>query len=158
MSKLYQEEQRLVKILHGETDNVIRERRELIKGWDLDKLKEENSEKYYEGSKKRLAFLDMLLIAQLERQEITDQQIREEVDTFMFEGHDTTSSALSFALYLLSRNEKCQELAYEEAVEFEGREQENMKYLEAVIKETLRLYPSVPFYSRRVMKEFMLGK
>lgn len=158
MSKLYREEQRLLKTLHGETNNVIRERRELIRGWDLEKLREETSGSYFEGSRKRLAFLDMLLIAQMEGQEITDLQIREEVDTFMFEGHDTTSSALSFALYLLSLNEKCQEKAYEEAVEFEGREQESMKYLEAVIKETLRLYPSVPFFSRTVRKDFKLGE
>lgn len=158
MSKLYYEEQRLLKILHTETIDVIRDRREMIRGWDLEKLKEETSGNYYEGSKKRLAFLDMLLIAQMEGKEISDLQIREEVDTFMFEGHDTTSSALSFALYLLSLHEKCQELAYEEAVEFEGREQENMKYLEAVIKETLRLYPSVPYYSRKVVKNFQLGE
>lgn len=136
---------------------MIRERRELIRGWDLEKLREETSGKYYEGSKKRLAFLDMLLIAQMEGQEITDEQIREEVDTFMFEGHDTTSSAFSFALYLLSLNEDCQDRAYDEAVEFEGREGESMPYLEAVIKETLRLYPSVPFFSRRALKDFQLG-
>lgn len=157
MSKLYREEKKLLKVLHGETNSLIRERREMILGWDLKKLKAETTGNNYEGSKKRLAFLDMLLIAQLEGYDITDQQIREEVDTFVFEGHDTTGSALSFALYMLSLNEDCQERAYEEAVEFEGREQEHMRYLEAVIKETLRLYPAVPGYYRHVMKDFQLG-
>lgn len=157
-SKLYAEEQKLLGVLHGETDNVIRERRIMIKGWDLEKLKAETAGNNYDGLKRRLAFLDMLLIAQMEGKDITDLEIREEVDTFMFEGHDTTSSALSFALLMLSQNEECQEKAYEEAVEFEGIEQETMRYLEAVIKETLRLFPSVPFYSRRVYKEFQLGK
>lgn len=156
-SKLHEEEQNLLKILHDETNNVIRERKDLIETWDLDKVREETEGSYFEGTKKRLAFLDMLLIAQKEGLKITDTQIREEVDTFMFEGHDTTSSALSFALYLLSLNEECQDLAYKESLEFEGKEQEHMVYLEAVIKETLRLYPSVPFFSRRVVKDFQLG-
>lgn len=33
-----------------------------------------------------------------------------------------------------------------------------LKYLEAVIKEILRLYPSVPFIQRKIVEEFMLGK
>lgn len=108
------------------------------------------------GSKKRLAFLDTLLIAQMEGSDLSDTDIREEVDTFMFEGHDTTSSAISFAIYLLSKHPEVQEKVYEEAVAMEGREKEPMKYLEAVIKETLRIYPSVPLYSRLLQEDYKI--
>lgn len=109
------------------------------------------------GGKRRLAFLDMLLISQLEGGELTDREIREEVDTFLFEGHDTTSSAMAFCIYLLSQHEDIQQRAYEEAVELQGHEKESMSYLEAVIKETLRIYPSVPFYSRKVQEDLQIG-
>lgn len=128
------------------------------------------------GRKRRLAFLDSLLLAQKVDNTLTDQNIQEEVDTFMFEvritlsfvfyshlmfliqGHDTTSSAIGFAIYLLSRNPDAQQLAYEEVVRTTDTESESMPYLEAVIKETLRLYPSVPFYSRKVTETLTIGE
>lgn len=136
---------------------MIRLRRKLLQEQQeqqqLQKKEEDDA-----GGKRRLAFLDVLLLAQMEGNgDLSDQDIREEVDTFMFEGHDTTSSAIAFAISLLSKHADVQQRVYEEAIELEGREKEPMPYLEAVIKETLRLYPSVPFFSRKVVEDLSVG-
>ena len=53
---------------------------------------------------KKLAFLDMLMNARTESGEkLTSEDLQEEVDTFMFAGHDTNAMALTWTLYLLGR-------------------------------------------------------
>uniref|UniRef100_A0A1I8PTX3 Cytochrome P450 n=1 Tax=Stomoxys calcitrans TaxID=35570 RepID=A0A1I8PTX3_STOCA len=147
-----------LQILHGETNRVIKLRRKMLQDSKIHNMQDAEKSIDDIGTKKRFAFLDMLLISQMEGLPLSDTEIREEVDTFMFEGHDTTSSAIGFAIYLLSQHADVQQQAYEEAASLEGREKESMPYLEAVIKETLRLYPSVPFYSRSVKEDMDVGK
>jgi len=92
LKKIYDE---ALHSLHKFTKNVISERR-----------------KEYEGSQpspnaknnRRVTFLDLLLSATLpDGSNLEDSDIQEEVDTFMFEGHDTTACALSWLLYLLGK-------------------------------------------------------
>ncbi|GFS48647.1 cytochrome P450 4V2 [Nephila pilipes] len=113
--------------------------------------------------RKRKAFLELLLEHHLKDPSFTEEDIREEVDTFMFEGHDTTGMTLSWALFCLGINPEIQLRAQEELDEIfdddisRGITREDitkMKYLECVIKETLRLYPIIPFIARECRKPF----
>ena len=56
---------------------------------------------------KKLAFLDLLVEA-YHRAELSRSDILEEVNTFMFEGHDTVATNISFCLHLLSTHPEIQ--------------------------------------------------
>lgn len=144
-----------LKVLHSFTREIVEKRRETILNDD------KAGEVYYldedVGIKKKLALLDVLLKATVDGKPLTNAEIAEEVDTFMFEGHDTVTSALSFCLYLLSQNPKAQQTVYEEVTRIVGSDLsidptfnhlQEMKYVELCIKEALRMYPPVPMFGR----------
>ena len=66
-----------------------------------------------------LSISDILLHA-TETHNLTDEYLRAEVDTFMFEGHDTTANAMSFATYLLARYPEVQTKVRKELDEIFG--------------------------------------
>uniref|UniRef100_UPI003B512026 uncharacterized protein LOC123680936 n=1 Tax=Harmonia axyridis TaxID=115357 RepID=UPI003B512026 len=142
LTSYYKEEKRVAKSLHNFSKTVIERRKQTFL-----------EEGQFSGKRKRL--LDILLQAKEEGADIDDDGIREEVDTFMFEGHDTTAAALSLILMLLANNPEHQEKAVAEILEAIGPDSDlaypdtqKFPYLERCIKEGLRLYPSVPMISR----------
>ncbi|XP_027217992.2 cytochrome P450 4C1 isoform X1 [Penaeus vannamei] len=118
------------------------------------------------GRKTRLAFLDLLLEYSEDGAKLSDEDIREEVDTFMFEGHDTTTAAVNWALYLLGHNPEIQDRLQEELDGIFGdsdrpitmSDLREMKYTENCIKEALRIYPSVPIIGRELKEDITVGK
>ena len=114
------------------------------------------------GEKKRLAFLDLMIeSAENGTHNISDHEIKEEVDTIMFEGHDTTAAGSSFTLCLLGIHQDIQARVYDELYEIFGDSDRQvtfadtlrMKYLERVILESLRLYPPVPIIARHLKQD-----
>ncbi|CAG9805216.1 unnamed protein product [Chironomus riparius] len=169
LSSIKKRQDELIKILHDFTDKVIVNRREELiksKNNNLDENSNIIDENEDIGAKKKMAFLDVLLHSSIEGKALTNMDIREEVDTFMFEGHDTTSSGIAFCLYNLAKHPEIQQRAYEEAINILGTDSStpittttlnDFNYLEMVIKETLRLYPSVPMFGRKVQEHVQCG-
>jgi len=162
-TSLYKKQQKLLSILHGLTDSVIVARRnELAKApLDLDDDVDEV------GAKRKLAMLDILLQSKIDGKPLSNMDIREEVDTFLFAGHDTTTSAIAFCLYNLAKNPEVQQKAYDEIVNVIGEDKDkpitqkdlnDLHYLEMIIKENLRLYPAVPFIGRRMKEDVSISE
>lgn len=160
---LYKRQIETIRKMHDFTENVIQKRRdalekEIAEGNSF--AKEKNDEDI--GITKKMALLDVLLQSTIDGKPLSNEDIREEVDTFMFEGHDTTTSAMSFTLFLVSRHPEVQTKAFEEIRDVLGldttkpitlHDLNNLKYLECVIKEGLRLYPPVPLIGRRFQED-----
>ncbi|XP_015910859.2 cytochrome P450 4c3 [Parasteatoda tepidariorum] len=141
------------------TRQVIAERKaEILKERETLVEDESNSNVVYgQKSKRRLALLDTLLDLHLKDATFTLEDVAEEVDNFMFAGHDTTSSGLSFAFYLLGLHPEIQKKAQQEIDDVLGDDVDRpitlddikeLRYLDHVLKETRRLYPPTPFIAR----------
>ena len=93
---------------------------------------------------------------------MTDEQVRDEVVTFLLAGHETTALALSWALYLLSQNADVEERLHEEVDRvLAGRlpsvaDLPSLSLVESVTKETMRLYPPAWSVARTAIADFEL--
>ncbi|KAK7590720.1 hypothetical protein V9T40_002333 [Parthenolecanium corni] len=158
----FKKEQTVLNTVHGFTLKVIeqkkREQEETIR------LHKESNEE--NKSEKKKPFLKLLLdILDKRGETFSNSDVREEVDTFMFEGHDTVSSATSWAIFLIGLYPDIQENIFQEIYSIFGDSDRSptmddirqMKYLEMVIKEALRLYPAVPNISRELTEDVVLG-
>lgn len=117
------------------------------------------------GEKKRLAFLDLLLESAQNGALLNDTEIKEQVDTIMFEGHDTTAAGSSFFLSLMGIHQGIQDRVIAELDEIFGdsdrpatfQDTLEMKYMERCLMETLRMYPPVPLIARELREDLKLA-
>jgi unspecific monooxygenase len=89
--------------------------------------------------------------------------IRNQAITFVVAGHETTSGALSFALYYLTRHPELLAKARAEVdAVWGGREPAfsdvaKLRYVRRVLDEAMRLWPTAPGYSRAAREDVVLG-
>jgi cytochrome P450 len=95
--------------------------------------------------------------------QMTRQQLHDEAMTLFIAGHETTSQMLSWTWYALSQNPAadarlCQELRGAlDGQEFTPADLARLPYLQAVMNEVLRMYPSAYIMAREVVETCQLG-
>ncbi|MEM9770610.1 MAG: cytochrome P450 [Cyanobacteria bacterium P01_D01_bin.73] len=92
---------------------------------------------------------------------MADEELRDELITLLFAGHETTATAMAWAMYWLHRQPECLEKVRAElnAMPADSSPMDMMRlpYLSAVCNETLRLYPvAIVTFPRYVEKSFQL--
>ncbi|XP_057346033.1 cytochrome P450 4F2-like isoform X2 [Manis pentadactyla] len=153
---------RACRLVHNFTDAVIQERRRTLPSEGVDEFLQAKAKA------KTLDFIDVLLLSKDEDEDgkvLSDEDIRAEADTFMFEGHDTTASGLSWVLYNLAKHPEYQERCRQEVQELlRDREPKEMAwddlsqlpFLTMCIKESLRLHPPVTGIGRSCTQDLVL--
>lgn len=109
--------------------------------------------------------LDLLLSAvDAEGKSFTDQEIKDQVLTFVLAGHETTSNLMTWVMYELMKTPSVYQACQNEVDRIlpngtipSYEHLNDLQIIEAVIHETLRLYPPAPLYIRQCIKEQTIG-
>ncbi|KAH8344987.1 hypothetical protein KR059_000061 [Drosophila kikkawai] len=151
-TQLWRDLSEQLQVIHSLMDQVIEQRAK--------KLEEQQKEP---SGKLHHNLLDTLLLARFEDQPLSRKEIRDEINTFVFAGVDTTTAAMSFVLYALGKYPETQSRLREELKlhqlpkDADLDSLNELPYLEALIKEVLRMYTIVPTTGRQTTRTTVIG-
>ncbi|XP_068144688.1 probable cytochrome P450 4aa1 [Drosophila tropicalis] len=152
-TKLANDELNQKKRLNDFTRQMIKRRREIMANCGNNNTDE------------RKCLLDYMIEISESNPDFTEEDIVNEACTFMLAGQDSVGAAVAFTIFLLAQNPECQEKCCEELeriFDYTNRapsmsDLREMRYMEMCIKESLRLYPSVPLIARKLGEEVSLN-
>ncbi len=139
-----------VKAINAIVDNLIAER------------------KANPSTEKKNDFLNLMLegVDKETGEKLSDENMRYQINTFLVAGHETTSALLTFSLYYIIKNPEVLRKAYAEVdrvlggdlkVKPEYKNCIELKYLNQILKEALRLWPPVPAFRVAPKEDIILG-
>ncbi|CAH4033374.1 unnamed protein product [Pieris brassicae] len=166
LTKLYKETQRVSKLLDDTTNEVIAQRRRKIHKLIEYAENNKNPDMELDVLIENDCLLDRLILSKLHcGVALTENMIYEEVKLFCWTGHHTTGIVLSHALYCIAKFPEVQNRVLDEQKLIfnkdmlkkpNHKELIEMKYLEAVIKESIRVVPTITKISRHLKNDIQL--
>nr|XP_040043184.1 cytochrome P450 4F3 [Gasterosteus aculeatus aculeatus] len=146
-------------VVHGFTREVVQKRRALIS-------QQTKSDTNLTRQQRKKDFVDIILLSKdADGQGLTDEEVQAEANTFMFAGHDTTASAISWTLYNLARHDHYQDKCRQEVMDLmQGRDRHqiewedlsNLPFTTMCIRESLRLHAPVQAVTRTYTRDMEL--
>lgn len=138
-----------MKVLNDFTLKVVQERRKTMR----------------RPGEEGFGFIDRFLQSEVDGKLMTDDEVSKEVNSSILGNHDTMKLSMTFLMYKLAQNQAIQEKVHTELkglkmnhCDIKEEDLDQLPYLEAVIRETLRLYPPVPFFGRKLRTEKTIGR
>jgi cytochrome P450/NADPH-cytochrome P450 reductase len=139
--------------LNSVVDRIIRDRKE---------------ERAASGDTQKTDLLDYMLtgVDRKTGERLDDENIRYQIITFLIAGHETTSGLLSFATYYLLNNPDVLARAYDEVDRVLGtdlsvkptmKQVNALTYVQQILKEALRLWPTAPAFGLLPYKDEVIG-
>ncbi|XP_045765855.1 cytochrome P450 4d2-like [Maniola jurtina] len=147
------------KVIWDCVENLIKKKKTLSKG-PLESTTEHDTKNTHDEQFK--SFLDLLIEFSGGEAGYTDTELREETLVLILAATDSTATALCLATVMLANHPEVQDKVYQEIKEVLGDSERSLdnlaklKYLDAVVKETMRLYPPAPVTVRRCNKDLEL--
>nr|BAM73868.1 cytochrome P450 [Bombyx mori] len=157
LSALKKKEDELIETITTMSNKAINSKRRALKN------KQESHENGCASEKKTQSLSDLLLKG-LNDEAFTDKEIRNEVDTFIAAGSHTSSQLMTVVVMVLGSYPEIQDKVYQEIksvcgdsdADVDKLQHPRLVYTEAVLKETLRLYPIAPVVFRKTENEIKL--
>ncbi|XP_072745744.1 cytochrome P450 4C1-like [Anoplolepis gracilipes] len=152
------QQRKCIDFLHSFTNKIIQQQT-----YALNELKNKSQN---ETNHKTL--LETLIEAFYEKK-LSQEMIHDNMITMLIAGTDTSAITVNFVVLMLANFPTIQEKAYKELWKIYGTKSpqstpikyedlQYMDYLDRVIKETLRIFPTVPLFSRQLTEDLKMGE
>ncbi|XP_059610231.1 cytochrome P450 4C1-like [Phlebotomus argentipes] len=165
-SEMYRIQMKSLAKIHNFFDRIIKMKREMFD--EVEDAEEERREEQALLNNEEIEQKPKIVINQLFRYWVKGQigfrDVRGELDVMLYSASDTTTNLASYTLLMLAMHPEVQAKAIAELkevfvndnVSIDYNSVKQLQYLDMVIKETLRLYPVIPYIGREVSQDVKL--
>ncbi|XP_050069636.1 probable cytochrome P450 313b1 [Anopheles maculipalpis] len=137
-----------------------------IRNRTASKTSKPNEKQLTDEYRKPQIYIDQLFRLAKETDVFDEQAIRDEIDTIILGGNETSALTLSHVVLMLAIHQDVQQRVYEEIVttlggsigEVENEHLSRLTYMEMVLKETMRLFPVGPIIARQCTEDTKISR